>query len=72
MLGFVLVHPHETPCIDHLGGKQTRTAELANDFPEGGIGKARHRRLQNRRVNDQIANQKRGKGVRHQESGARI
>ena len=50
MARLLLVEPDETPGIDHLGRQQPDTAEFADDLPKGKIGVARHRRLQDRRV----------------------
>ncbi len=60
VFGFVLVEPDEPAGVDHLGRQQTGAAELAHDLPEGVVGEPRHRRLQDRRINDQITDVERG------------
>ena len=53
MLTVVLVEPHKPAGVDHLGGLQAGAAKLPHDLPEGEVGVARHRRLQNGRIDDQ-------------------
>ena len=55
MLGFVLIHPDKTSRIDHLSSQQTDPAELTDDLTKGGVGEPRHRRLQDGRVNHDVA-----------------
>ena len=50
MLGLVLVEPDEALGADHLGRQQPRPAKLADDLPKGVVREARHRGLQNRRI----------------------
>ena len=50
VLGLVLGQPDEALGVDHLGGQQPGPAELADDLPEGVVREARHRGLQNRRI----------------------
>ena len=53
MLGLVLGQPHEALGVDHLRGQEAGAAELAHDLPEGVVGEARHRGLQDRRIDPQ-------------------
>jgi hypothetical protein len=55
MFGFVLVEPDETAGIDHLGGQQAGPAEFTHDLPKGVVGEPRHPRLQDGRVDLELA-----------------
>ena len=46
----------ESPCAEHLRGRQSHPAMSPHNLPEGIVRKAGHGRLEKRRVNDQGAN----------------
>ena len=56
----VAVQPDRAPRRDHLGGQEARAAKLTDDLAVGEVGVARHRRLQDRWVNDHWADGERG------------
>ena len=55
----LLIEPDEALGVDHLRGHQPSATELTHNLPEGVVGKARHWRLENRRVDQQGADEKR-------------
>ena len=53
------VELQEAAGIDHLGGRQAHAAQLPHDLPEAVVRVAGHRRLQERRVNNDVSNAER-------------